>query len=234
MSIASRDERRDSIAPPTTDRARHRWPGARGRRRSEQPPTPSRSGRGDDRTVRRRRSAVRQHRRAAGGHGARASTTRRGRAAFDLLLFSVIRTVRLVVPSMRARGGGAILVGTSSSVKEPIAEPGAVERAARRRCRRWPRRCRSSWRRDRSASTADSRAGSRPIASVTSTRSTPGRRGSRATSRPKRSAATIPLGRYGDARRVRPRRRVPALRRRVVHDRRATVQVDGGLDQGSC
>jgi 3-oxoacyl-[acyl-carrier protein] reductase len=41
--------------------------------------------------------------------------------AFDLLLMSVIRTVRLVVPSMRARGGGAILVGTSSSVKEPIA-----------------------------------------------------------------------------------------------------------------
>lgn len=41
-------------------------------------------------------------------------------AAFDLLLMSVIRTVRLVVPSMKARGGGAILIGTSSSVKEPI------------------------------------------------------------------------------------------------------------------
>lgn len=40
--------------------------------------------------------------------------------AFDLLLMSVVRTVRLVVPSMRARGGGAILIGTSSSVKEPI------------------------------------------------------------------------------------------------------------------
>jgi len=40
--------------------------------------------------------------------------------AFELLLMSVIRTVRLVVPSMRARGGGAILIGTSSSVKEPI------------------------------------------------------------------------------------------------------------------
>ena len=39
--------------------------------------------------------------------------------AFDLLLMSVIRTVRLVVPAMRARGGGAILVGTSSTVKEP-------------------------------------------------------------------------------------------------------------------
>lgn len=40
--------------------------------------------------------------------------------AFDLLLMSVVRTVRLVVPSMEKRGGGAILVGTSSSVKEPI------------------------------------------------------------------------------------------------------------------
>ena len=40
--------------------------------------------------------------------------------AFDLLLMSVVRTVRRVVPSMDARGGGSILVGTSSSVKEPI------------------------------------------------------------------------------------------------------------------
>lgn len=42
-------------------------------------------------------------------------------AGFELLVMSVIRLVRLVVPSMQARGGGAILVGTSSSVKEPIA-----------------------------------------------------------------------------------------------------------------
>jgi 3-oxoacyl-[acyl-carrier protein] reductase len=41
-------------------------------------------------------------------------------AAFESLLLSVIRAVRLVVPSMRARGGGAILVGTSSTVKEPV------------------------------------------------------------------------------------------------------------------
>jgi 3-oxoacyl-[acyl-carrier protein] reductase len=41
-------------------------------------------------------------------------------AGFELLLMSVIRTVRLVVPSMRARGGGSILVGTSSTVKEPF------------------------------------------------------------------------------------------------------------------
>ena len=42
------------------------------------------------------------------------------RSAFDLLVLSVIRQVRLVVPTMQARGGGAILMSTSSAVKEPI------------------------------------------------------------------------------------------------------------------
>jgi len=40
--------------------------------------------------------------------------------AFDLLVLSVVRQVRLVVPTMEARGGGAILMSTSSAVKEPI------------------------------------------------------------------------------------------------------------------
>jgi 3-oxoacyl-[acyl-carrier protein] reductase len=40
--------------------------------------------------------------------------------AFELLVLSAIRLVRLAVPSMRSRGGGAILMSTSSSVKEPI------------------------------------------------------------------------------------------------------------------
>jgi 3-oxoacyl-[acyl-carrier protein] reductase len=40
--------------------------------------------------------------------------------AAELLLFSVLRMVRAAVPSMHKRGGGAILVSTSSSVKEPI------------------------------------------------------------------------------------------------------------------
>jgi 3-oxoacyl-[acyl-carrier protein] reductase len=40
--------------------------------------------------------------------------------AVNLLLFSTLRMVRAAVPSMQARGGGAILMSTSSSVKEPI------------------------------------------------------------------------------------------------------------------
>jgi 3-oxoacyl-[acyl-carrier protein] reductase len=40
--------------------------------------------------------------------------------ATDLLLFSVVRLVRAAAPSIARRGGGAILVSTSSSVKEPI------------------------------------------------------------------------------------------------------------------
>jgi 3-oxoacyl-[acyl-carrier protein] reductase len=41
--------------------------------------------------------------------------------AFELLLLSAIRMIRLAVPSMATRGGGAIVLPTSSSVKEPIA-----------------------------------------------------------------------------------------------------------------
>lgn len=40
--------------------------------------------------------------------------------ASELLVFSVIRMVRATLPSMQRRGGGAILVSTSASVKEPI------------------------------------------------------------------------------------------------------------------
>ncbi|MDQ3420426.1 MAG: SDR family oxidoreductase [Acidobacteriota bacterium] len=40
--------------------------------------------------------------------------------AAELLLFSTIRMIRAAVPHMEKRGAGAILVSTSSSVKEPI------------------------------------------------------------------------------------------------------------------
>src|SRR5271155_5134329 len=41
--------------------------------------------------------------------------------AFDLLLMSAVRLIRLAAPSMSMRGGGSIVLPTSSSVKEPIA-----------------------------------------------------------------------------------------------------------------
>ena len=40
---------------------------------------------------------------------------------FELLVMSAVRMIRLVAPSMAERGGGSIILPTSSSVKEPIA-----------------------------------------------------------------------------------------------------------------
>jgi len=45
-------------------------------------------------------------------------------SAFELLVMSVVRSVRLVAPSMQSRGGGSILMLTSASVKNPIANLG--------------------------------------------------------------------------------------------------------------
>lgn len=59
----------------------------------------------------------------SGGPPAGASLSFDDRAwqeAAELLLFSALRMIRGAVPSMQARGGGAILVSTSASVKEPI------------------------------------------------------------------------------------------------------------------
>jgi len=39
---------------------------------------------------------------------------------FELLVLSAVRMIRLAVPSMIERGGGAIVLPTSSAVKEPI------------------------------------------------------------------------------------------------------------------
>ena len=41
-------------------------------------------------------------------------------AAFNLTLMSAVRMIRGVLPSMKSRGGGAIVAMTSSSIKQPI------------------------------------------------------------------------------------------------------------------
>ena len=46
------------------------------------------------------------------------------RHAFELLVMSAVRMVRTVLPTMEARGGGSILMLTSSSVKNPISNLG--------------------------------------------------------------------------------------------------------------
>lgn len=42
------------------------------------------------------------------------------KATFESLVLGAIRLVRLAVPSMKTRGGGAIVMSTSTSVREPI------------------------------------------------------------------------------------------------------------------
>lgn len=42
-------------------------------------------------------------------------------AAFELLVLSAVRLARLTAPVMASRGGGSIVISTSSAVKEPIA-----------------------------------------------------------------------------------------------------------------
>lgn len=41
-------------------------------------------------------------------------------AAYELTLLSAVRLIRLSLPALRARGGGAIICMTSSSIKQPI------------------------------------------------------------------------------------------------------------------
>ena len=143
--------------------------------------------------------------------------------AFELLLLSVIRTVRLVVPSMRARGGGAILVGTSSTVKEPfpnlalsnvmragvtsLVKTLSVELAA------------GSHSRQLAAAGTDCDRSPDAI-STRRTRRRPGITAEEQRQRGDGDDSGRPLRRAG---RVRPRRRVPAVGRRVVHHRRGAA-----------
>jgi len=147
--------------------------------------------------------------------------------AIDLLLFSTLRMVRAAVPSMKARGGGSILMSTSASVKEPIPNLGlstvlrasvsalaktlALELAADkiRVNQIIPGRIDT----DR-VKQLDEIAGKKQGISAADART--------------KSMATIPMGRYGDATEY---GRVAAF---ILSDAAAymtgsTVQVDGGL-----
>jgi len=150
--------------------------------------------------------------------------------AVDLLLFSALRMVRAAVPSMAARGGGAILMSTSSSVKEPIQNLGlsTVLRAS-------------------VSALAKTLALELAASGIRVNQIVPGRidtdrvrqldeingkkQGVSADAQRAKSMATIPLGRYGEPDEF---GRVAAflLSDAASYMTGATVQVDGGLIRG--
>jgi 3-oxoacyl-[acyl-carrier protein] reductase len=151
-------------------------------------------------------------------------------SAFDLLVLGVIRQVRLVVPSMQQRGGGAILMSTSSAVKEPI-----------------PNIAVSNVLRASVAALAKTLALELAGSGIRVNQLIPGRIGTdrvveidainakKAGITPeeqkRRSASTIPLGRYGEP------REFGAMAAFLLSDAAAyvtgaSVQVDGGLVRG--
>jgi 3-oxoacyl-[acyl-carrier protein] reductase len=152
------------------------------------------------------------------------------RAAFELLLLSVIRQVRLVVPSMEARGGGAILMSTSSAVKEPIANI-ALSNVVRASV----------------AALAKTLALELAASKIRVNQLVPGRIGTdrvreideinakKAGISPdeqrKRSVSTIPLGRYGEPDEY-GRMAAFLLSDAAAYITGASVQVDGGLVRG--
>ena len=151
-------------------------------------------------------------------------------SAFELLVLGVVRQVRLVVPSMIARGGGAILMSTSSAVKEPIANI-ALSNVLRASV----------------AALAKTLALELAASRIRVNQIVPGRIGTdrvqeidainaknadiSAEEQQRRSAATIPMGRYGDPDEF---GRVAAflLSDAAAYVTGASVQVDGGLVRG--
>jgi len=152
------------------------------------------------------------------------------RSGFELLVLSAIRAVRLVVPSMQARGGGAILMGTSSSVKEPI-----------------PNLALSNVLRASVAALAKTLALELASSRIRVNNLIPGRietdrlrqldeisakrAGISPDEQQKRAAATIPLGRYGQPDEF-GRAAAFLLSDAAAYITGASVQVDGGLIRG--
>jgi 3-oxoacyl-[acyl-carrier protein] reductase len=150
--------------------------------------------------------------------------------AFDLLLMSAVRMIRLAVPSMTMRGGGAILLPTSSSVKEPIANlalsnilRGAVSSLAKTLA------LELASKRVRVNQLIPGRIDTDRLRELDEANSK--RAGVSLEEQQRKMAATIPLGRYGDAAEF-ASAAVFLLSDAASYVTGATLQVDGGMLHG--
>jgi len=151
-------------------------------------------------------------------------------SAFDLIVLSVVRQVRLVVPSMRLRGGGAIVFSTSSAVKEPIPNI-ALSNVLRAAVGALAKTLAVELAGDgiRVNQLIPGRIGTDRVSEIDAINA--GKAGISPDEQRRRSVSTIPLGRYGD----------PAefgtaaaflLSDAAAYMTGASVQVDGGLIRG--
>jgi len=147
--------------------------------------------------------------------------------AFELLLMSAVRMIRLAVPSMAMRGGGAILLPTSSSIKEPIANlalsnilRGAVSSLSKTLALELaPKKVRVN-------QLVPGRIDTDRVRELDEANSK--RAGISVEEQQKKMAATIPLARYGDASEF-ANAAVFLLSGAASYITGATLQVDGGM-----
>ncbi len=147
--------------------------------------------------------------------------------AYELLLMSAVRMIRLAVPSMAMRGGGAILLPTSSSVKEPIANlalsnilRGAVSSLAKTLA------IELAAKKIRVNQLIPGRIDTDRVRELDEANSK--RAGISVEEQQKKMAAAIPFGRYGDATEF-ANAAVFLLSEAASYITGATLQVDGGM-----
>lgn len=151
-------------------------------------------------------------------------------SAFDLLVLSVVRQVRLAVPSMRARGGGAILMSTSSAVKEPIANL-ALSNVVRASVAALAKTLALELAADgiRVNQLIPGRIGTDRVREIDAINAS--KAGVSPEEQKRRSASTIPLGRYGEPDEF-GRMAAFLLSDAAAYVTGASVQVDGGMVRG--
>src|SRR5258706_7400148 len=147
--------------------------------------------------------------------------------AFEQLLLSAVRMIRLAVPSMASRGGGSILLPTSSAVKEPIPNlalsnivRGAVSSLAKTLATELASQ------RIRVNQLVPGRIATHRVRELDEANSK--RAGISVDEQQKRMAATIPMGRYGDPQEF-ANAAVFLLSDAATYVTGSTLQVDGGM-----